>query len=88
MRAIIVAIILLTISACSGTKHLPPGESLYVGTRGMTLHRVPPEGWTIKQSFLKKAGAYWAIWDLPNGDVAGFPTFRFIPFRLIMYNWF
>ncbi|HTF20043.1 MAG TPA: hypothetical protein VK658_18345 [Chryseolinea sp.] len=88
MRAIALAIVVFILSSCSGTKHLPPGESLYVGTRGMSLEKVPPEGWMIKQSFLKKAGAYWAIWDLPNGDLAGFPAFRFIPFRLIMYNWF
>ncbi|MEJ1237768.1 BamA/TamA family outer membrane protein [Chryseolinea sp. T2] len=88
MRVATVAIIVFILSACSGTKHLPPGESLYVGTRGISLQKTPPDGWTIKQSFLKKAGAYWAIWDLPNGDIAGFPSFRFIPFRLILYNWF
>lgn len=88
MKGAIVVIVVFILSACSGTKHLPPGESLYVGTKGMSLHKVPPEGWTIKQSFLKKAGAYWAIWDLPNGDFAGFPAFRLIPFRLIFYNWF
>lgn len=88
MRLISCFLTLYLLVACSGTKHLPPGESLYVGTRGMKLHRVPPDGWTIKQSFLKKAGAYWAIWDLPNGDVAGLPSFRLIPFRLFVYNWF
>lgn len=88
MKVVVPIAIIFLLGSCSGTKHLPPGESLYVGTRGMTLKKAPPEGWTIEQSFLKKAGAYWAIWDLPNGDIAGFPAFRFIPFRLIMYNWF
>lgn len=88
MRTTVLAVVVVIFFSCSGTKHLPPGESLYVGTRGMSLQKVPPEGWTIRQSFLKKAGAYWAIWDLPNGDIAGFPSFRFVPFRLIMYNWF
>jgi len=74
--------------SCSGTKHLPAGESLYVGTKGIRLQKVPSEGWKIQQSFLKKAGAYWAVWDLPNGALFGFPSFRGIPFRLIAYNWF
>lgn len=88
MRIAAIAFIVFVLCCCSGTKHLPPGETLYVGTRGISLQKVPAEGWTIRQSFLKKAGAYWAIWDLPNGDLAGFPSFRLIPFRLIFYNWF
>ncbi|MGC3948697.1 MAG: BamA/TamA family outer membrane protein [Chryseolinea sp.] len=88
MRIATIAFIVFLLSSCSGTKHLPPGETLYIGTRGISLQKVPSDGWTIKQSFLKKAGAYWAIWDLPNGDLAGFPSFRLIPFRLIFYNWF
>lgn len=88
MRIVALLSIIVCLCGCSGTKHLPPGESLYVGTRGLKLSKKPPDGWNIQQSFLKKAGAYWAVWDLPNGAFAGFPAFRFIPFRLIVYNWF
>ena len=88
MRLAVLVIVVILVSACSGTRHLPEGDSLYVGTKGLSLQKTPAEGWTINQSFLKKAGAYWVIWDLPNGDFAGFPSFRLIPFRLIWYNWF
>lgn len=88
MRTVAAAMVVLLLSACSGTRHLPPDETLYVGTRDLSLRKVPSDGWSIRQNFGKKAEAYWVIWDLPNGDLFGFPNVRFVPFRLICYNWF
>lgn len=83
--------ILLTfwlITSCSGTKHLPEGEKLYVGTRSIKIDKVEYEDpWKISRSGSKKSLAYYNLWDLPNGSF-GIPYFRGIPFRLIFYNWF
>ncbi|MBL0740685.1 translocation and assembly module lipoprotein TamL [Chryseolinea lacunae] len=86
-RAILVVVAIVFVS-CSGTRHLPPGETLYVGTRGLRMEKSPATGWNIREGSIKKASAYWTVWDLPNGAAFGFPSFRIVPARLIMYNWF
>jgi hypothetical protein len=88
MRILIAALLLFLLFSCSGTKHLPPGEALYLGTREVGMKKVgEAHPWTIRKSGQKKALVYWTLWDLPNGSF-GFPQFRLLPTRLIIYNWF
>jgi outer membrane protein assembly factor BamA len=81
-------LLLYLLSSCSGTRHLPEGESLYIGTRQMKFNKVEyNEVWKINEAGRKRTEAYYNLWDLPNGSF-GFPSFRLVPARLIMYNWF
>jgi hypothetical protein len=74
--------------SCSGTKHLPKGEYLYVGTKQVKLEKVKyDDNWKIWQGGRKRSIVYYNLWDLPNGSL-GFPFFRSLPSRLILYNWF
>jgi len=74
--------------SCSGTKHLPKGEYLYVGTKQAKLEKVKyDDKWKIWQGGTKRSIVYFNLWDLPNGSL-GFPFFRSLPSRLILYNWF
>lgn len=87
MRALLLVTLFFLVS-CSGTKHLPEGEYLYVGTRQMKFTKMEADtNWKIYQGGRKRSIAYYNLWDLPNGSF-GIPHFRSIPFRLIMYNWF
>ncbi len=83
-----ILIISYLLLSCSGTKHLPKGEYLYVGTKQVKLEKVKYDStWKIWQGGRKRSIVYYNLWDLPNGSL-GFPFFRSIPSRLILYNWF
>jgi outer membrane translocation and assembly module TamA len=87
-RIFSIFLILYLFSACSGTKHLPKGESLYIGTRQMKFSKIDyGEKWKIKDAGRKRTEVYYNLWDLPNGSL-GFPVFRMIPFRLMAYNFY
>lgn len=74
--------------SCSGTKHLPKGETLYVRTAAISVKKVKyDQPWQIKHWDQKMTLVYWNLWDLPNGSV-GFPQLRGVPVRLFVYNWF
>lgn len=76
----------LVAAGCSGTRCLSEGESLYVGSR---LKVKKQEGvQEINHAAEKLAFAYYSVWDEPNGALFGSTSFRGIPFRLIVYNWF
>lgn len=86
-----IAVILITgfiVAACSGTKSLSEGEVLYKGS-GIKISKDQTGGkWEMNESGEKLTDLYWQLWDMPNGSLFGLPNIRFIPFRLIIYNWF
>lgn len=87
-RIISILFLLYLLSSCSGVKHLPEGESLYVGTKQMKISKVDyGDNWKIKDAGRKRTEVYYNLWDLPNGSV-GVPVFRTIPFRLMAYNFY
>lgn len=87
-RLCIVILLASLLSSCSGTRHLPQGDHLYIGTRGIKIKKVKyPDEWAISDATGKRSVVYYNLWDMPNGSL-GFPYARFIPFRLIFYNWF
>jgi outer membrane protein assembly factor BamA len=87
-RIFTIFLLICLLSSCSGTKHLPEGESLYVGTRQMKfIKKDYGEKWKIKDAGKKRTEVYFNLWDLPNGSL-GFPVFRMIPFRLMAYNFY
>lgn len=74
--------------SCSGTKCLKQGQVLYIGSTMIVKKKDSTKPPIMKYSGMKLAGAYYTVWDLPNGSVFGIPSLRFIPSRLILYNWF
>jgi len=87
-QSISIILSILLFASCSGTKHLPAGENLYIGTKSIKIEKgANAENWKLNNANVKKSNVYLNLWDLPNGSL-GFPFFRSIPFRLIFYNWF
>lgn len=87
-RLNILFFMLYLLSACSGVKHLPEGESLYIATRQIKFSKVDyGDDWKINSAGRKKTDVYYNLWDLPNGSI-GVPFFRTIPFRLMIYNFY
>lgn len=85
-----VAVLILTVflSSCAGLRHLPEGESLYIGNR-LKIRKADSLGkFKIKQSMKKLSSAYLTVWDVPNGGVMGTPFFRLPSTRLWLYNVF
>lgn len=78
----------IVLTSCSGTRCLKEGETLYTGSVMVVKHKKGTEKKEIKYEGMKLAAAYLSVWDLPNGALFGLPAFRFIPARLIAYNWF
>lgn len=76
------------LAQCSGTRCLQEGETLYTGNTLIIKHKQNESTKQIKYTSLKYSAAYLNVWDLPNGALFGLPALRFIPFRLIAYNWF
>jgi outer membrane protein assembly factor BamA len=78
----------LTVSACAGLKHLPDGESLYIGST-MKIRKADSLGkFKIEHSTRKLSNAYLTVWDTPNGGFMGTPFFRLGSTRLWLYNIF
>lgn len=78
--------LLLLLAGCVGTKHVPPGDQLYLGARNMKFKKVGTD-WKMSQWPVKRGEGLLTLWDVPNGS-PGFPEFRGVPFRLFLYNWF
>lgn len=74
--------------SCSGTKCLQEGEVLYTGSTLLVKLKSGEKSKAMKYSGMKLGAAYYTVWDLPNGSILGMPALRFIPSRLIIYNWF
>ncbi len=88
IKVFAILIIGLLMASCSGTKSLKKGEVLYKGS-GIKIKKDQTDGeWEMKKSGEKLTNLYWELWDTPNGSLFGLPNLRFIPFRLIIYNWF
>lgn len=87
-KALLSIVIGLFLASCSGTKSLKSNEVLYKGS-GINIQKDQTEGpWEVRNSVEKLTSLYWELWDTPNGALLGLPNIRFIPFRLIIYNWF
>lgn len=81
-------ILALWLSSCAGLRHLPEGESLYIGNR-LKIRKADSLGkFKIEQSMKKLSSAYLTVWDVPNGGVLGTPFFRLPSTRLWLYNVF
>ncbi len=88
LKLFAILIIGLLMASCSGTKSLTGDEVLYKGS-GIKIKKDQADGkWEMKNSGEKLTNLYWELWDMPNGSLFGLPNIRFIPFRLIIYNWF
>lgn len=88
IKVFVILIIGLLMASCSGTKSLTEDEVLYKGS-GIKIKKDQTKGqWEMKKSGEKLTDLYWQLWDTPNGSLFGLPNIRFIPFRLIIYNWF
>lgn len=83
-----VLILTLLISSCAGLRHLPEGESLYIGNRLKIRKADSLDKFKIEQSMKKLSSAYLTVWDVPNGGVMGTPFFRLPSTRLWLYNVF
>lgn len=88
IRYTIIFCVCIIIQACSGTRCLQDGESLYVGSTLLIKQKKLEPKTNTKYFGMKATAAYLTVWDLPNGALFGMPAVRFIPFRLILFNWF
>ncbi len=77
--------ILAGLSSCSTTKHLPEGETLYLGLKNITIQN--EDETKAGQTALDEVMG--AISIAPNNAIVTYPNVRFpIPFGLWMYNRF
>jgi hypothetical protein len=74
--------------SCSTTKSLKDGDVLYTGSKLFIKKKKTDRSFEINELGRKTADTYLSVWDLPNGSILGTPFFRFIPFRLHIYNLF
>lgn len=76
---------LVGLSSCSTTKHLPEGETLYLGLKNITIQN--EDETKAGQTALDEVMG--AISIAPNNAIVTYPNVRFpIPFGLWMYNRF
>ena len=77
--------ILIGLSSCSITKHLPEGETLYLGLKDITIQN--EDETDAGQTALDEVKG--AISIAPNNAIVTYPNIRFpIPFGLWVYNRF
>ena len=73
------------LSSCSTTKHLPEGETLYLGLKNITIQN--EDETKAGQTALDEVMG--AISIAPNNAIVTYPNVRFpVPFGLWMYNRF
>lgn len=94
IKAIVIRLLsLLLISAllvgCNAARHLPEGETLYLGPNLVPIKKKKTEEkFKINDRAEKRVAVWMATLKSPNGPIFGIPFLRFLPMRLYLYNFY